>query len=80
MWNKPTSTVQEGAIRQTIVATIPTTTNRFHQDHYSSPPTARREFIVLALNHQDDNDGLPTYEQVIKMNQVILKSDKQTNF
>lgn len=73
MWKwleKPTPTVQEGAIRQTIVATIPTTTNRF-QDHntYSPPPTVSREFIVQApLNHRDDNDGLPTYEQVIKMN------------
>lgn len=70
--NKPISRVQEGAIRQTIIATIPTTTNRF-QDRYSPPPSVRREFIVptQAPLNQNDNDGLPTYEQVIKMNHQI---------
>lgn len=71
MWKKtPTAAVQA-----TIVATIPTT-NR-SAGHYSPPPTIRREFIALELNHQNGNDGLPTYEQVIKINhQMIQQSDK----
>lgn len=69
-WKKSTPTVREGAIRQTIVATIPITTNGFH-NHYS-PQSDRREPLEQT-NNERDNDGLPTYEQVIKMNQPVIQ-------
>lgn len=71
-WKKSTPLVREGAIRQTIVATIPTNTNRF-QNHYSPQPVRREPFEQV--DNERDNDGLPTYEQVIKMNPVIQIKD-----